>query len=30
MELETVTLTPGKGLGEAIDFALTKSETTGD
>ena len=30
MDLTTVTLTPGKGLREAIDFALTKSETAGE
>jgi CRISPR-associated protein Csb1 len=30
MEMEAVTLTPGKGLAEAIDFALTKTETTAD
>lgn len=30
MDMGTVTLTPGKGLAEAIDFALTKSETAGE
>lgn len=30
MSLEPVVLTPGKGLSEAIDFALTKVEGSGD
>lgn len=30
MSMETVTVTPGKGLAEAIDFALTKAETSED
>ncbi|MDA8286204.1 MAG: type I-U CRISPR-associated RAMP protein Csb1/Cas7u [Actinomycetota bacterium] len=30
MDMETITLTPGKGLGEAIDFALTNAETSGE
>lgn len=29
MDMETVVLTPGKGLAEAIDFAFTRAETVG-
>lgn len=29
-EMQAVTLTPGKGLAAAIDFALTKSDSTGE
>ena len=30
LSLTTVRLTPGKALAAAIDFALTKTDTTGD